>query len=105
MALMTLADWISLGAGIVLVGLALLGWTSWPGDSALPMQWGLNGKPTWFAPRWLAFSLVPATGLLVLAVTAYASHQAHDAGRRQLVIALVIVAIDVLHLSLARYYA
>ncbi len=102
---LTNADWASLGAAAAMAGLALLAWLSWPGGGALPMQWSLAGTPTWFAPRWLALSLIPLIGLLTLAVTAYASRQTPAAGGRQVAIAVALVPLDLIHLYFARRYA
>lgn len=101
MVSMTMADWVSLAAAAALVSLALLAWLCWPGNGPLPMQWSLAGKPTWYAPRWLALSSMTVIGLLVLAVTAYASHQARAAGGRQIVIAVSVVALDAAYLYFA----
>ena len=36
----------------------------------LPMQWGLDGKPTWYAPRRVALAVVPGIPGLVLILAA-----------------------------------
>ena len=40
----------------------------------LPMQWGLNGKPTWFAPRKLALYSIPVLCALVMVPLTVAAH-------------------------------
>jgi len=34
----------------------------------LPMQWGLDGRPTWYAPRLVALFFAPALATLCLAI-------------------------------------
>ncbi len=44
----------------VLSGLSALA-GSWAGDlDRLPMQWGLNGRPTGYAPKWVALGFIPS---------------------------------------------
>lgn len=104
---MVVGDWAAVVAGLVIIGLGSYAWATWPGDAPLPMQWNLAGKPTWFAPRPAAFALLPAISLVVLATTAYAAHHAvrPPAPAWQLALPAILVAIDLLHLHVARRYA
>lgn len=51
---------VCIASMVVLGALAL---TRMP--ARVPMQYGLDGQPTWFGPGWLAAFFVPATGLLI----------------------------------------
>ncbi|KQP41196.1 hypothetical protein ASF49_17610 [Methylobacterium sp. Leaf104] len=37
------------------------------GLDRLPMQWGIDGRPNWFAPRWVALGFGPGVGLFAMA--------------------------------------
>lgn len=72
----------------------------------LPMQWGLDGKPTWYAPRRLAVSLLPLVAACILALITLAHHQAGAEGSAaaiapRLVTGLSFIAIHWFHLHLA----
>ncbi len=58
-----------MAAWALVVGMA--GWAiylffAWSGAEALPMQWGVDGKPTWFAARGAAVAFIPALAVLVV---------------------------------------
>jgi hypothetical protein len=38
-----------------------------PADVRLPMQWGVGGKPTWFASRGVALGFTPVLACVVFA--------------------------------------
>lgn len=68
-----------------------------PAASFLPMQWGVNGKPTWYAPRKLAFAFTPALATLVMA---FMLLMAEPAPHILLMIAGAFFAAHLLHLWL-----
>ena len=72
---------------------------AWRGAKKLPMQWGLTGKPTWFADKSLPLTLFPATAIFVCLVVSFGKH----AGPA-FPVTLLILAIQALWIFLARHY-
>lgn len=64
---------------LVLVAISLAALSKLPPDARLPMQWGVGGKPTWFASRSVALGLTPALACLVFAVMLAPSFYSGDA--------------------------
>lgn len=64
----------------------------------IPMQWGFNGKPTWFAPRAAGLWLPVA----IAAAALFFSHYAGAAGSELNAVALATLAAQLLHLVLLR---
>jgi len=48
-----------------------------PSGVRLPMQWGLNGRPTWRAPRLMAVLFAPALATAILLITSSFAANAH----------------------------
>lgn len=68
-----------------------------PAASRLPMQWGVNGKPTWYAPRKLALAFTPVLAALVVAFVLLMAEAAPDTA---VLIAVAFLAGHLLHLWL-----
>ena len=66
----------------------------------IPMQWGLDGKPIWYAPRRLALAFTPAIGAIVLVAVALKTVVAHGKPGTILVVAAAIVLAHLLHLAI-----
>ncbi len=62
----------------------------------LPMQWGLDGRPTWYAPRRIALAFTPALGAVVLLAISF--KETLGAGLA-FVIAAAFVSAHALHLA------
>ena len=69
----------------------------------MPMQWGLNGKPTWYAPKmvalWGSAAFALALRLLIWAAMTYAPDKVHGA---EIGLLLVSVAVVAVHLFMLR---
>ncbi|KQO71604.1 hypothetical protein [Methylobacterium sp. Leaf89] len=84
---------------IVAATVAVLTCLSWVASvrfseaSFLPMQWGIDGRPTWYAPKWMALSFGPMIGCFVMASILITRRYDHDGARavRDLLPAIVIV--------------
>lgn len=79
---------------------------SWVGDlDRLPMQWGLNGQPTWYAPTWIALGFIPAIGLIVMAPVAV-SHVPGDDGsavaRNMATVGAILIAAEIFYFFMLR---
>lgn len=67
------ATLIALAAGLAFIAGCAIHYGREITASRIPMQWGANGKPTWFAPRlvglWFSFGFtaIVSASLLVLA--------------------------------------
>lgn len=76
-----------------------------PAGARVPMQWGLDGKPTWTAPKLIGVLFSPILSLLVLSGATFAS-----ASNLQKVAAIlpiisgVFLVVHVLHLALAQWH-
>lgn len=62
--------WLSDGISLLILGLTILvslyiGYTS-DSSAQWPMQWGLDGKPTWYAPRILSLSFIPILAIIFI---------------------------------------
>jgi succinate-acetate transporter protein len=68
-----------------------------PAASRLPMQWGVNGKPTWYASRKLAFAFTPVLATLVVT---FVLLMAEPASAAAVLIAVAFFAGHLLHLWL-----
>lgn len=42
---------------------------AFPRGARVPMQWGVTGHPTWYAPTWFAVSFTPALAAMMFALT------------------------------------
>jgi hypothetical protein len=62
---MQLPGLISLAIILATVFVSLLADRRFAGVARLPMQWGLNGRPTWTAPRGFALAFIPALSVAV----------------------------------------
>ncbi|MBY5972708.1 hypothetical protein KUV28_10145 [Ferrimonas balearica] len=84
---------------LALIGLSAGAYLQLPRAGHLPMQWGLDGRPTWSAPRGLALCLTP----LLAGGVALLFHLVADAGPAAIALILgVFTAAHVLHLVLVR---
>ncbi|MEQ1865375.1 MAG: hypothetical protein ABL996_12105 [Micropepsaceae bacterium] len=59
---------VPLSTLLVLVVISLAALSKLPADARLPMQWGVRGKPTWFASRGVALGFTPALACTVFAI-------------------------------------
>ncbi|MDO8902600.1 MAG: hypothetical protein Q7V15_14735 [Phenylobacterium sp.] len=78
-----------------------------PAGMKLPMQWGLNGRPIWHAPREIALSFTPLLAAFTLTPFALASLWVAPDERLTFRIVLTLVclayiAVHALHLYLLR---
>lgn len=63
-----------------------------PTAARLPMQWGLNGKPTWSAPRTAALTFTPVLAIIVTGFVFCV------AGTATYIAAIVVIAFFAAHL-------
>ena len=56
----------------------------------LPMQWGLNGQPTWYAPRAVALGFVPALAVFVMVAVSFGT-KANGAQQQALFVAILFL--------------
>jgi hypothetical protein len=75
----------------------------WAGVDALPMQWGLSGRPTWYAARGAAVFFLPVLAVLVLAMLSWARRGPAAPGSVMLVAGLLL-GVQALWVFLARRY-
>ena len=68
----------TLGSWLIVAVMALRAvwlWFAWHGTSALPMQWGLTGNPTWYASRSVALGLMPVMAVCIVALVQFAPRE------------------------------
>lgn len=53
----------------VLVLLSIIAARTFPKGAKVPMQWGITGKPTWYAPVPFAVSATPVLAAIVFALS------------------------------------
>jgi hypothetical protein len=63
----------------------------WAGVDALPMQWGLTGKPTWFAARGPALFFFPFLSAVVVGMIVFARRGDAPLGGAAFTAALLLV--------------
>jgi hypothetical protein len=71
------------------------------GAPRLPMQWGLNGKPTLFAPRLIALAFTPTLGLAIALFLLTVAASAPAVVAR---IVFLLLAVHLFHLWLIHRY-
>ncbi len=62
-------------AVIVMLAMSLLAARRIPAGTRVPMQWGLDGKPTWFAPRIVGLLVIPVVATLLNVAFVAADYQ------------------------------
>lgn len=65
----------------VIVLLSLIAARSFPKGARVPMQWGLTGKPTWYAPVAVAVSVTPILAAIVFALSVFLTSVSEKAQR------------------------
>jgi hypothetical protein len=61
--------WLAAGTVAVLIALSAVAALLFPKGAKVPMQWGINGNPTWTAPVGIAVAFTPMIAAVVFAVT------------------------------------
>jgi hypothetical protein len=75
----------------------------WSGAAALPMQWGLTGRPTWYAARGPAVFFIPVLAVLTLGMLTFARRGPGSPGS-VMAVAGLLLAVQALWVFLARRY-
>jgi hypothetical protein len=98
------ADYV-FGAAIALVAGCNFYFGSRIKRERVAMQWGSDGKPTWYAPKWLAmWGMVPfmiAIRLFILLVSTYAPQSVHGAELGIVGFSVVVAASHIFVLKMA----
>ena len=76
---------------------------AWGGAEALPMQWTLSGKPTWYAARGAALAFFPVLGVFVVTMLSFA-RRGVPLGASVVGVALLLLAIQAVWVFFARRY-
>jgi hypothetical protein len=98
---------VPLSTVLVLAVMSLAAMLVLPAKVSLPMQWGVGGKPTWFAPRIVAVSFTPVLACLVFAAMLAPALLSNGAALEPALsasvtfVAGVFVVVHVVHLWLA----
>ncbi len=75
----------------------------------LPMQWGLNGKPTWYAPRllalWFSFGLAVLVRLLIFFLQEYNPDKLSSASLGLILFSVIITIAHIAHMAAAARWA
>jgi len=88
----------------VLLALSGIGFSVFPRNARIPMQWGMDGKPTWYAPKvvGLLFTPVLALGVMsLMSLTAQGMRMAPIPNHILVTIAASFLCLHVLHLCMA----
>ena len=92
----------------VLVLMSVIAARSFPKGARVPMQWGLTGQPTWYAPVWGAVSFTPILATIVLAFIVWlpsiSEKATRDFDRAFPAVVAVFLFIHVLHLACAFWH-
>src|SRR5437763_418343 len=71
----------------------------------MAMQWGLDGSPTWYAPKavalWGMVALALAVRLLIWAAMTYAADKVHGAEVGLLLFSIIVMVVHLLVLRVA----
>jgi hypothetical protein len=69
----------------------------------MAMQWGFDGKPTWYAPKfvglWITVAIALATRMLIWAASNYVPESVHGA---EIGLLLISIIMPVVHLMILR---
>jgi len=65
-ALRILGDGLSIAALAIIASTAQSAWKRIPKGARIPMQWGLDGKPTWRTSKAVGLLAIPALAILIL---------------------------------------
>ncbi len=85
----------------VMTGMAAIGYLAWKGVGQLPMQWGVDGKPTWFAGTGFALAFFPLLAVVTTNLDLLSSGS-HLPGRVRVFLCAGVFAIQVVYLMMAR---
>jgi hypothetical protein len=95
---MLAADYAFAAALVVIVGCNLYFSPRIAGDK-VAMQWGLDGKPTWYAPKWLAMwgaiAFMLVVRLFIWASMTYTPQYVHGAELGVLIFSMVMVVTQI----------
>lgn len=99
---MTMTGFVIAASGVLVLALmSLMANRKFRDRDRLPMQWSLDGKVNWSAPRRIALAFTPALAALVLFAAAFKfSGDSGQAPWVLLVMVLAFVAAHMLHLRL-----
>lgn len=85
----------------VLLALSGIGFSVFPSNARIPMQWGMDGKPTWYAPKVVGLLFTPVLALGVMSLTAQGMRMAPIPNHILVTIAASFLCLHVLHLCMA----
>jgi hypothetical protein len=75
----------------------------------VPMQWGINGEPTWYAPRlvalWFSVGLAVLVRLFILFMEVYDPDKLHNAPIGLVLFSVIITIVHILQMSAAARWA
>src|SRR5580704_11630969 len=95
---MLTADYASVAALLAVIGCNVY-FVPRISSGKVAMQWGLDGKPTWFAPKWLAlWGMIPfmlAVRLFIWAAVTYTPQYVHGTEAGVLAFSAVMVLTQV----------
>ncbi len=76
---------------------------AWHGADSLPMQWGLSGKPTWFATRGVALAFFPCLAIFLLLLITFGKRHG-SAGNEPVFVSLLLLVIQAAWTFFVRRY-
>jgi hypothetical protein len=92
----------------VLVLLSIIAARAFPKGARVPMQWGITGRPTWYAPVLFAVSATPVLAAFVFSLTVLlipiSEKAQRDFDRAWPVMVGIFLFVHVVHLSCAFWH-
>lgn len=99
---------IAVGALAAMVLMSLIAARTFPKGAAVPMQWGVTGQPTWYAPVWLGVSFSPILATLVfglmVGLTFVSDKAQNDFPHAAPAVAILFFVVHVVHLACAHWH-